>query len=105
MEVELTPFYRRHAGQTEVRSLVIVVPDELIHRAAPRREREERAYVQALVVDGAKEALDFAVGLRRVRPEQVMSDPHRGTGLLESGAARRMQRVTHREGKSVVRQH
>src|SRR6187399_3039223 len=98
MEVELTPSNRGHAGEAEMRSLMVVVPDEVVDRAAPSREGEERTDMQTFVVHGAKEALDFAIGLGRVRPQQMVSDPVGGTGLLEARPARGMKCVAHGEG-------
>jgi hypothetical protein len=67
-------------------------------------EGEERPDVEAFVVDGPKEAFDLAVGLRRVRTEQVMGDAHRATGLLKARLAIGVLRMPHGEGKRVVGQ-
>jgi len=84
---------------------MIVEPDEVIDRACPRPKRVQRASIQALVIDGAKEALDFTVRLGRARAEQVVPNPQGRTRLLEARQTVRMLRVAHREGKRVVRQH
>ena len=74
MEVELTPFNRGHAGETEMRSFMIVVPDEIVDGATPSCERKERADMETFVVDGAEEALDLPIRLRGVGAQQVMAD-------------------------------
>ena len=87
-----------------MRSLMIVVPDEFLHRSAARRKRKERSDVEAFVVDGAKEPFDFAIRLGRVRTQEVMADVVGGAHLLKAGQARSVPGVTHRKGEGVVRE-
>ena len=60
-----------------MRSFVIVVPHKAVDGAIAGAECEQRLDVETLVVDRPEEALDLAVGLRRVGPQQVMGDPQR----------------------------
>ena len=87
-----------------MRSLMIVVPDEFLHRSAARCKGEERPDVEAFVINGAKETFDFAVRLRRVRPQQVMADVVGSTHLLKARQPRRVPRVPHRKGEGVIRE-
>ena len=67
-----------------MRSFVIVVPHKAVNRATAGAEGEQRLNVEALVVDGAKEALDLAVGLRRIGADQVVPNGQRLAALLEA---------------------
>ena len=87
-----------------MRSFVIAVPNKSFDGSAARGECKQRADVEAFVVDGAKEALDFAIGLRRVGPEHVMPNAERGADLLKSRQPLSMMRVAHGERERVVRQ-
>ena len=84
---------------------MIVVPDEILHGAVASRKGEERSNVQTFVIDCAKEPLDFAVGLRRVRAEQVMPNAKGRTDLLKAGQTVGVERMAHRKGKRIVGQH
>ena len=61
--------------------------------------------VEAFVVDGPKEALDLAVGLRRIGADHVVANRQCLADLLESGEAIGMVRMAHGERERVVRQH
>lgn len=87
-----------------MRSLMIVVPDEFLHRSAARRKRKERPDVEAFVIDGAKKAFDLAIRLGRVRPQEVMANVVGGAHLLKARQPRRVPGVAHREGEGVIRE-
>src|SRR6185436_21189842 len=88
-----------------MRSLMVVVPDEVLNGPAPRGKREERPDVEAFVVNRPKEPLDFAIRLWRVRFEYVMANVERRTHLLKTCQAIRVMGVAHRKGHRVIRQH
>src|SRR5688500_2950669 len=88
-----------------MRSLVIVVPDEIVDGAASRGKREEGTHMEAFVVDGANKSRDFAVGMSRIRTQEMVRDPEALTVLLKSGQAIVVEGMPHRKGKRVVRQH
>ena len=67
-----------------MRSFMVVVPDEIVHGTAPRRKRKERTEVEALVVDRAKAPFDFAVRLRRIRAQQIVTNAECGADLLKA---------------------
>src|SRR5262245_65939203 len=87
-----------------MRPFVIVEPDEAFDRTAAMPEGPLALKTQALVIDRAEEPLDFAVGLRPARPEQVMRDVQTPTRLFEPGQPIAMPRVLHRERQGVVGQ-
>ena len=70
-----------------MRSLMVVIPDEVLDGSAPRPEREERPDVEAFIIDRTKEPLDFAVRLRCIRPQQIVTDAQRGAHVFESASA------------------
>ena len=59
-----------------MRPFMIVYP-QTVDRAATGTEREQGVDVETLVVDGPEEALDLAVGLRRVGTDEVVPDVER----------------------------
>src|SRR5688572_32387980 len=87
-----------------MRSFVIVVPDKVIDRTASRGKRKQGPDVQALVVDGSKESLDFPVGLRGVRAQEVVPDAVGRADLLKSRLPVGVVRVPHCEGQGVIRE-
>ena len=66
-----------------MRSLMVVIPDEFLDGSAARRKGDQRSNVKAFVIDRAKEPLDFAVGLRRIRPKQMMRNTEMLASLLK----------------------
>ena len=105
VEIQLTTAHRRHATEAQMRSFVIVVPDEIVDGAAPCGKREKGPHVETFVVDGPKEALDFPVRLRRIGTEQMVHNAGALTGLLKARQPLGVERVAHRERKRVVGQH
>jgi hypothetical protein len=57
-----------------MRSLMIVAPHEFLDGAAPRVEGQQRPDVEVFVVNRPKEALNVAIRLRRVGPQDEMPD-------------------------------
>ena len=88
-----------------MRSFVIVVPHKAFDGATARAEREERADVEAFVVDGPEEAFDFAVGLRGIGADHVMANGECLADLLKPCQAVGMMRVAHGEREGVVREY
>ena len=85
-----------------MRSLVIVVPQELLQSAIAGFEGKKPAAIEAFVVDGAKEAFDFAIALRGIGAEQAVFDAQAVAELLKTGLALAMKGELHREHPSVV---
>src|SRR5262245_17270839 len=88
-----------------MRSLMIVVPDEILDGSASCCKRKERADIEAFIVDRTEEALDFAIRLWRVRFEDVVANIERRARLLKPGQTIREMGVAHRKRHGAVRQH
>ena len=88
-----------------MRSLMVVVPNKLLDRSTASGKCKQRPDVEAFVIDGAKETLDFAVRLRRVRAEYMMPDIERRADLLEPRQPLRVERMAHRKGEGVIGQN
>ena len=88
-----------------MRSLMVVVPHEILDGSTAGREGKQLTHMQAFIVDRSEEALDLAVGLGRVRPQQVVANVMGRADLLEARQAVRVMGMSHGEGERVVRQH
>ena len=81
---------------------MVVIPNEFLNRTAASFEGKERADMEAFVIEGAKEALDFAIRLRCVRSQDEVANPKRGANLLKPSQPVRMKGMPHGKGKRVV---
>jgi len=94
-----------HSTETEVWSLVVVVPEEPIDSPGACVEGKKATDVEAFIVDGAEEAFDFPIALWGVGAEKSMADAVSQEGLLEAAAASWVSGLDHGEGPGVVGHH
>ena len=87
-----------------MRPVVIIEPNEPVDGAPAVVEGPALLQGQALVVDGPKEAFDFAIRLRVAGPDQMMGDAETAARLLEPREPVGVVGMPHGEGERIVGQ-
>src|SRR4029453_4042220 len=95
----------RHAAEAEMRSLMVVVPNKLLDPPTASGGNKQRPDAGGFVFVCARNTLDLAGRLRRVRAEYVMPDIERRADLLEPRQPLRVESMAHRKSEGVIGQN